>query len=372
MRIVVLFNLAEETDYFWDLLQHIGASGYELELWDLISCKRFDFEKKKKEPLLSGLFPRTVLKIRGFRRFFIPFFNRYALSKKLLTSDHVHIHYMYELYSKYLDKLKRKECKLSITFWGSDFLRATESTRASYLDLLDYASSFSGSVGVIRELIKQYPKYINKYCVTYYGLTNLPDIACIDDESRLSFCHKYSIPSDRQVVALGYNGTPAQQHMDMFSSVTHLPNSLKEKLHLIVPMTYGGSKKYREEVELGVRETGVSYTLFKEFLSSKDNMTLRVVSDIVVNIQITDAFAASVSESIAGGNIVIVGEWLPYDLYDDWNIDLIKTSKDGLTGLLKDVLENSKDYYASRERAVSEVCRRFNWSVAIENWLKLY
>ena len=56
--------------------------------------------------------------------------------------------------------------------------------------------------------------------------------------------------------------------------------------------------------------------------------SLSKISNITLNIQETDAFSGSISESIMADNVVLVGDWLPYNIYEEWGVKIFKTDLD--------------------------------------------
>ena len=78
-------------------------------------------------------------------------------------------------------------------------------------------------------------------------------------------------------------------------------------------MTYGLTAEYLNQIIDHLKKTGLSYIILSDFLTKKEVAKLRLITDIAINISISDAYSASVQEQIYAENIVITGNWLPYD-----------------------------------------------------------
>src|SRR3989304_10346614 len=73
-----------------------------------------------------------------------------------------------------------------------------------------------------------------------------------------------------------------------------------------------------------MNESNLNYKIMKSMLNIEDIARLRLIANIVLNIQTTDQLSASVQEHLFAGNIVIVGKWLPYDIYDEMGIFFVR------------------------------------------------
>lgn len=55
-----------------------------------------------------------------------------------------------------------------------------------------------------------------------------------------------------------------------------------------------------------------AYSIIEDFLSEEQVSALRLIGDVFIQLQTTDALSASTQEHIYAGARVIVGSWLPY------------------------------------------------------------
>ena len=185
------------------------------------------------------------------------------------------------------------------------------------------------------------------------------------------FKSKYNLTNESIYITIGYNASPAQQHLLLIDKLIILSDVLKDKIHLFVPLTYIGDKNYINKIIEKLNESGIKYTAFTNFLDENELATLRKISNITLNIQKTDAFSGSISESIMADNIVLVGDWLPYTIYEEWAIKIFKSNLDEYESKIIDILENFDFYFQQIQGNSEKVYNQLSWSAILPQWEKL-
>jgi len=160
-------------------------------------------------------------------------------------------------------------------------------------------------------------------------------------EKSQDFRDRFNIPDNKIKITVGYCGNTICNHLPMMDSIIKLDPSIKEKVHLLVPMTYGDiTEEYMEKVKLKLEESGVTYTLFDKYLSYEDLIKLRVSSDIFLIMNMSDALSQSVREALYAGNLMISAVWLPYSSLRYANIFFIESDFIKLTEKLSNAVLN--------------------------------
>ena len=113
-------------------------------------------------------------------------------------------------------------------------------------------------------------------------------------------------------VCLGHNGFEGGSHLDLLSGFGRLDPADKARIELTIPMTYGGSPAYREKVRAAATATGCAFRILDVFMSDEEVMRLRAETDILIFAPVSDALAATVTQSLACGAALVSGAWLPY------------------------------------------------------------
>ncbi len=119
-------------------------------------------------------------------------------------------------------------------------------------------------------------------------------------------------PTEKLSVCIGYNANPAQQHIKVITELKDLPNSVKDKLHIVVPMGYGGNDEYTKIINDLLKKSGFTYSVMTDFLPPDQTAKLRIATDIFINAQTTDALSSSVVECLYAGSVLLNAEWLIY------------------------------------------------------------
>ena len=264
--------------------------------------------------------------------------------------DAIDIHYFSDTYFKFLSHYKKP---YKITTWGSDFYRESkdwlERKRGVYLNAKNIQVE---TTTVLRDMTKYEPKLQDIIRVCNFGVDILEEIDQLQSEGnkeRLIKC-----PEGSFVVTCGYNGTTAQQHLLIFEQIKKLPDTLKKRVYLCVPATYGLTDSYEEMLKEKLKEIGVEYVIIKNRLSETDLAKLRIETDVVINMQTSDSLSSSLLQHLYAGNVLLLGEWLPTDTYNEHGIIYQqvkeKTLTDKLETALKDIVKAKKQCEGNHDK----------------------
>ena len=367
----LIFNLAVTNPLFLELVHQLKDSGYEVMVYDFVSSRVYNPQTRTTYAIKSYWWAPKILKIKYLRRLFIPIINRKCVRDEFNINDVVNIHYVEKAYSQYARNIKQKGCRLITTFWGSDYLRASDESKKAYQPLLVESDLITMVDGVLQIFHKEFPEYQQKLRTTYFGLKLLEFIKEVSKTDISSFKKKYNVPIAKKIIAIGYNGHPAQQHLKILGIIKRLPNNIKQTIHLILPFTYGGDFRYKAAVKKAAEEIDVSSTIFEQRLSDTELAQLRCASNIVINMQKTDAFSGSISESLAAESLVIVGDWLPYDIYDKWGVRMVRSSEKDMQKTVEDAVSNM-DNWSDLSCNKDIIYERLRWPAVIKWWAKVY
>ena len=303
----------------------------------------------------------SLFKFLSFLQFFFvlrPIIKRcfysIILHQLCLKTKLIDIHFFSRYYVRFLEHYTRP---FKLTIWGSDFFRETQYWQERKRNIYRRASLIQVATNEMKNLIQTYDASLkNRIKVCNFGVSLLSQIDKVRSQMRTEVLNKNKI-----FVACGYNGAKGQQHLKIFNAISQLPYELKNKLILLVPLTYGLSNKYRKQIESALSRLQCEYKLYLNKLSDEDLALLRINTDITINLQITDVLSASLIEHLYSGNVLIVGNWLPYDIFDAANIFYFKTPTDLLPSLLEDVINNIEIYKSvARDNSV-KINTLFSW-----------
>jgi len=269
--------------------------------------------------------------------------------------------------------LKKNFLKIFLSFWGSDLFRQKKAVFSIMQPLFGMCNSITFETEEMVNYFKKNvsTKYNTKLRIVGHGSTVIENIKNISSEYVEVFRNKWGIPSDKKNIVIGYNGFRAQQHIRAIESIYRTQINPNDIL-IILPWTYGNEDvAYRAEVEASLSGK-FQYLFIDKFLTDDEVSALRVVTDILIQIQTTDALSSSMLETLYAGNQVITGSWLPYEsaINEGITLNLVDDPKD-VGEKLKEIL-NANVNQEQIKRNKDIVYDILSWESGIKNWISLY
>lgn len=308
---------------------------------------------------------RTGIRVFLLKRYFKKLKGKY---------DAIGIHSCDLIYIHLIEGLRKISKNLSVTIWGSDFYRASDLMRQRKKKVFDLCDLIVfGNPSNQYDFVSYYKDYYGKSVVCGFGITKFDIIKKVLEHSKKQEVKSsLGLPTNKLIVAIGYNGTVQQQHEMLIDCLTTLPKTLKEKIFLLFQMSYGGNEEYRKQVEKKAKACGINYKLITHFLSDEETSKIRIATDIVLNAQLTDGFSASIQEHLFAKNVVIVGSWLEYKSLDQSNIFYLKSSKENFGRMSFDVIENYSKYSQLIENNTEKIYELSSWDSRLSDWIAIY
>lgn len=200
----------------------------------------------------------------------------------------------------------------------------------------------------------------------YLGNTVIPHVDEKIKSGRSKCKQEFNIPENRISVCVGYNASPAQQHLKVVEQLKKLTEEIKSKIYIIIPAAYGGTKEYISEINSVLQASEIEYGILTEFLNEEEAAALRAATDVFINAQTTDAIAASVMEAYYAGACLISAKWLKYQEFSNWNLEYTTfKSFDELNEALVKCLDAGLDH-CNRNRM--EIFKKISWNTCKDRW----
>jgi hypothetical protein len=295
--------------------------------------------------------------------------------KKLGNYDVCHIHYLSEDYG-YLYKQIRNQCKkLIITIWGSDFYRTNWREKKVQYNIIKYADRITF---ITKQTMEEFSKYFKKIDkdkleIKKFGSTPLGILRNIEHISKKNCKKSFNISTNSLVVTCGNNASQGNEHIKIIQSIEIVKHKLPDNILFLFPFTYSFDRKYYLEVKELLDKTNLNYKILTNFLSDYKVAQLRKVSDIMINLPISDQLSGSMQEGLYTGNIIITGDWLPYNILEEKGIFMLKVSSVGEVGekLVYSVnnLRNLKESCKGNSQIIWNIS---SWDKNIDNWIQMY
>lgn len=229
------------------------------------------------------------------------------------------------------------------------------------------------SEDVREDFIRIYPQSSKKIRLLHYGIEKLELIKKYKNK-RKENCEAFGLDEKKVVVIVGHNARKEHQHREIINAIDKLKPSTKEKIVLVVPMTYPPNQgEYVDEIIESIQESGVDYMIIDKYMTEEQVARLDVISDVMVHMQTTDTLSSSMLERLYAGCIVINGAWLPYGQLEKIGLLFEKAKNfDELKVILEKVIEGCHELKKSYVCNEEKVYHYFSWDYVAENWIKIW
>jgi len=317
---------------------------------------------------------QIISKIKGFRRYY-----RFYLYKKLISKlpeyDSIHFHFI-AVDSYYLVKQFRKntKSKIILSIWGSDMYRVSSANAEGFFETCQKADVLTFTNEKSIDYFKtqhNWEKDNLKLC--RFGLApleNLKQLSLTREECKKQL--KWN--PKKRAVTVGYNLSMAQQHLEILNQFDNDKiKKLVDKIHLILPITYGGTPKYKNQLLKKLKQLPFEYTIYDTFLADEKVAQIRQASDIMIQLQLTDQFSGSMQEHLFARNVVITGSWLPYETMKEHGAKFIMINTiEELVDLIPKILKKYESFKSQTINNPKIILELSSWEKNIMDWIKLY
>lgn len=289
--------------------------------------------------------------------------------------DIIHVHFLTPFYGEVAEQIRSRCNKLVITIWGSDYYRTTNEQKEQQRKLVDKADIITFDNDVTMEDFAKYYNILNKEKLTInrFGLTALEYIKDLENIECNQIKEEYNIPQNSIVVTCGYNANPAHNHLEIIKSIKQIKNNLPQNMYYIFPMTYQRDEKYCDIVKHELEKSGLKYIILEKFMEFEEISKLTKITDIMIQVQITDTLSATMQEHMYNGNIIITGSWLPYKPLKEvgaYFLEVFSVDKIG-----EKLIEVMKDFSMLKQNCLKNMNIIWNfsaWENTVESWRKIY
>ena len=134
-------------------------------------------------------------------------------------------------------------------------------------------------------------------------------------------------------------------------------------------MTYNGTDRYIRQVADAAKKTGCEYRVIRHYLTDEEVADLRIMTDIYINAQTTDAFSGSVCENLFAGTILINAEWLRYQEFKDYDFQYLEfQDMDEIGRLVQTAMEKKIDVSKNKKL----VWQLRSWECCALKWQRMF
>ena len=330
------------------------VSSFESEYFDLCGASPvFEFHG-----LIGRLLNYIFYRIPAIKILFSILIARYSLNRfrsQIKSYDVVHFLGLFIEPISFLVLLGIRK-RTVITCVGSDVLKSKGFLHLYFQKkMLRRADVVSVSGTEMRDfLIKKYGKDLEAKIKLSFFDPELGDIwKCEKKFAAMELRQRLGASPSRQIVCLGHIGNPNSQHLKLLQQVSRLDQNSKDTLYFVLPMTYGATDIYLDDVRHQFQEAQIEGVLLTTYMSHSELRELRLATDILVYVPSTDLFSGSVSQALAAGTRCILGSWLPYRARKEFGIfyhgvDDVSQVKEVIMNILSEGDRNQDKYLENR------------------------
>ena len=318
----------------------------------------------------------TMKEVKVQRNFWLEMYAHLAQLKEIVGKgrfDIIHVHYMDLQDVKYAPILKYLTgSKLVYSYWGSDLFRVNKkqlNSRGMIVRQADFITFDNRDLELKFKEIYAWAHKIPSKTILF----GLPVLDIIRDRRKQITDEKireeWKVPKDKQVVAIGYSATDAHQHIKVLKRIEKLDLETRDRLFIVLQMTYGGTAQYIKRVTAAAEKTGCEYRVIRNYLTDEEVADLRIMTDIYINAQMTDAFSGSVCENLFAGTILINAKWLCYQEFKDHDFQYLEFKNMGeIDQLIKLAMGTGIDVSKNK----SLVWQLRSWECCEPKWQRIY
>lgn len=237
------------------------------------------------------------------------------------------------------------------SFWGSDLMRLTGVENVFYVRraLLKAKTITIQNIELAEMMYCKYGRdlatktQIAQFTINteiYDTIDNYRD----DLQAVNSFKRQHGIPLDKIVVGIAHNAFRENNHLHIIKAIQKCPPALREQLVLLLPLGYGRSADYLQELDNYItQQDEVQCVQLHSFFGPNETALLRLATDLMIQMPVSDALSAAMTEVLYASNTVVVGAWLPYGILRRNQIQLLEAeSFDELPKILETYLMNTR------------------------------
>lgn len=287
--------------------------------------------------------------------------------------DIINLHYVDEFNVLLCVLLKQlQKSKLILSYWGSDLFRMPIKVLKRTGRMVKHADYITFDNGDMKtEFDRLYPwSYKKRNDVVFLGL---PILNIIEQKmkslSKEEIRKKWNIPLDKKVVSVGYNAIPEQQHLAVINCISRLCEEDKTNIFLLFQMTYARDEEYCLQVKRCAEASGCEFMFLEHFLPDEQVAEIRIITDIYINAQKTDAFSGSVCENLFSQTVLVNAKWLRYKEFDKVKFKFIEFS-DWID--LEDKLNNALNENADLSSNSELIWSMRSWERCAPKWEEVY
>jgi glycosyltransferase involved in cell wall biosynthesis len=322
-----------------------------------------------------ALAPRGIFgRIKGLKLLSMMLGYRRLISNINIRYDCVHMLFCDVGFVASSQTIRALSHRFVISFFGSDYYASSPIIIRLLAILVNKADTITAANQKTANAVRQTFKIGEaNFELCRFGLSPLDTLKSYFGTSKAEVKVRLGFDPKECIVVCGYNASENQQHEAIINALKEIKNELPAHVRFVFPISSNAGPQRKKHIETLLQQSGLRYSVIKQYLSDEELAQLRFSTDIMIQVQRTDQLSGSMQESIFAGSCVITGAWLPYEIFDEIGIRMVKINHiEHLGGAFLDLLKKESEYVAYAPQNAEAIWRLSSWEHTIKSWLNLY
>lgn len=258
---------------------------------------------------------------------------------------------------------------------GSDALRPkgwTNMLLKKGFDAADHVTITMGS-GFAEKVLSIYNIDRNKVSDLSYGSDAISEILRMKGHyTRTELAKMLNLPQAEYYICCGYNAYRAQNHLVMLQAIAANAERLPKGCKILFPLGYGGGSSMRRELEQANARYGLDLVFLMDYLPAEKVAALRLITDLFIHIQDTDAHCFTMREFLLADTQAINGQWVSYPELEQYGMPYhVCETKDTLSQTLTSILSGKQPPVKCPEK-LKVWLQQSSWENVAKKWTDFY
>lgn len=190
--------------------------------------------------------------------------------------------------------------------------------------------------------------------------------------TRTELAQMLNLPYADYYICCAYNAKPAQNHSIIVDSINVNKHLLPASYQILVPLGYGNKDAIRMELEEKNKVWNLNLVFLMDFLTPRETAALRMISDLFIHIQDTDAHCFTMREFLLADTEIVNGSWLSYPELESFGVPYHTCSdKEDLKSVLQKVFSRETPAIAC-PLPLKEQLQQSSWENVADRWIAFY
>ena len=316
----------------------------------------------------------VLYRIKGLKLLRMMLGFRLLLGKINTRYDAVHMLFCDVGFFASRHKIRELSRHFAISFFGSDYYASSPFILRMLAKLVIKADVITAANQKTADAVRQtFNVEDSAFQLCRFGLSPLDTLKQLSGKDKAQIKLSLGFDPLERIVICGYNASANQQHEEMIDAIKSVKNQLPSHHRFVFPISSNASTERKKHIEHLLQLSGLKYSTITEYLSNQQLAELRYVTDVMIQVQRSDQLSGSMQEALFAGSSVITGAWLPYEIFDELGIRMIKIDQVAQLGsALLEVLENEGEYASHAAKNAEVIWLLSSWENTIKSWLSLY